>query len=340
MQEQIAQRKEEMELFARFKKIASTKLEQLTRQSDETGIKLKMGDEEQKILYRQNGMGLKEGVAAGIVTFIVLRKGPIYMSRWLQKRALQQQQAQAHSHATTGAKSPPQSGMNVPPLRGDGSYQLSNPNVSNANNPFQRVQNPEGPPRSKSIVLRSIWFGFDALLSLMVAASVSMTYTDADKLRRELVEIPLVTGRSLVSDTLCDDITAELQKVQQEELPVYLRLQQSLKEQHHHQGGTTNDIPKSPASFYLESIQHFTENCQRRRAMERRIRQEQGLDKRDPVEIPSPGVPRDGPRLVTLTDGNQMEVNKEDVDFDALRQGEDEWASEFVTDQEDANKKW
>jgi len=328
-----------MELFARFKMVASSKLEQLARQSEETGanlktdIKLKMGEEEQKILYRQNGMGLKEGVAAGIVTFIVLRKGPIYMSRWLQKRALQQQQAQA--------KPPPQSGMNVPPLRGDGSYQLSNPNgVSKANNPFQRVQNPEGPPRSKSIVLRSIWFGFDALLSLMVAASVSMTYTDADKLRRELVEIPLVTGRSLVSDTLCDDITAELQKVQQEELPVYLRLQQSLKEQHHHQGGTTNDIPKSPASFYLESIQHFTENCQRRRAMERRIRQEQGLDKRDSVEIPSPGVPRDGPRLVTLTDGNQMEVNKEDVDFDALRQEEDQWASEFVTDQEDANKKW
>ena len=339
-EEQISQRKEEMALFARFKMVASTKLEQLARQSEETGInlkadiKLKMGEEEQKILYRQNGMGLKEGVAAGIVTLIVLRRGPIYMSRWLQKRALQQQ------HAANGTKPPPQSGMNVPPPpRGDGSYQLSNPNnVSNANNPFQRVQNPEGPPRSKSIVLRSIWFGFDALLSLMVAASVSMAYTDADKLRRELVEIPLVTGRSLVSDTLCDDITAELQKVQQEDLPVYSRLQQLLDDQR----AGRSDTPQTPAAFYLESIQHFTENCQRRRAMEKRIRQEQGLDNRDSVDIPPPGVPRDGPRLVTLTDGNQIEVNNDDVDFNALGQGEDQWASGFVTDQEDANnnKKW
>jgi hypothetical protein len=347
MQEQISQRREEMEFFARFKAIASAKLERLVRQSEETGTKLKMGQEEQRILYQQNGMGLKEGVAAGIVTFIVLRRGPIYMARWLQKRALQQQ-AQAHQH---GAKSPPQSGMNnVPPPRGDGGYQLSNPNlagggVANANNPFQRLQNPESSsPRSKSFVLRSIWFAFDGVLSLMVAASVSMTYTDADKLRNELLEIPLVPGRSLVSDALCDDITAELQKVQQEDLPVYLRLKAALKE-HQHTAAVSASMstPQTPASLYLESIERFSENCQRRRAMEKRIRQEQGLDKRDPVEIPISGVPRDGPRLVTLTDGQQMEVNNEDnVEFEALGQGEDQWVSDFVTDQEDAddNKKW
>jgi hypothetical protein len=356
MQEQISQRREEMEFFARFKSIATTKLEQLARQSEETGTKLKMGTEEQKILYNQNGVGLKEGVAAGIVTFIVLRRGPIYMSRWLQKRAMQQQQQQQAQ--ATGAKPTSPSGMNVntnvPPPRGDGSYQLSTPNlagggVSKANNPFQRANNPESPPRSKSIVLRSIWFAFDGLLSLMTAASVSMAYTDTDKLRRELLEIPLVPGRSLVSDSLCDDITAELQKVQQEDLPVYRRLQQTLEKEHHHHppAGTststnTSTTPQTPATFYLESIIKFTEHCQRRRAMEKGIRQEQGLDKRDPVEIPSPGVPREGPRLVTLTDGQQIEVNNEDVDFDALGQGEDQWVSDFVTDQENADKqkKW
>jgi hypothetical protein len=34
--------------------------------------------------------------------------------------------------------------------------------------------------------------------------------------QNELLEIPFVPGRSLVSNTLCDEITAELQKVQQE----------------------------------------------------------------------------------------------------------------------------
>jgi hypothetical protein len=344
MQEEMSHRKEEMELFARFREIAMTKFQQLARQSEETGTKLKMGEEEQKIIYRNNGVGLKEGVAAGIVSFVVLRRGPIYMARYLQKRAMQQQQAQAQAqqHAATGAKPPPQSGMNatkVPPPRGDGSYQLSTPNVANANNPFQRVQNPEGPPLAKgSIVRRSIWFAFDGLLSLMVAASVSMTYTDADKFRNELVEIPLVPGRSLVSDALCDDITAELLKVQQEDLPVYLRLQQTLK----HHADSDSETSQNLSASYLESIKHFSEHCQRRRAMEKSIRQMDGLDKRDPVEIPSPGVPRDGPRLVTLTDGHQIEVNNEDVDFDALGQGEDQWVSDFVTDQENADnqKKW
>jgi hypothetical protein len=37
--------------------------------------------------------------------------------------------------------------------------------------------------------------------------------------QNELLEIPLVPGLSLVSDALSDDITAELQKVQQEDFP-------------------------------------------------------------------------------------------------------------------------
>jgi hypothetical protein len=50
--------------------------------------------------------------------------------------------------------------------------------------------------------------------------------------------------------------------------------------------------------MYLDHIQKFAENCQRRRYVERRIQQERGIIREETVEIPPPGVPKDGPRLV------------------------------------------
>jgi hypothetical protein len=142
----------------------------------------------------------------------------------------------------------------------------------------------------------------------MMAASVSMVYTDTDRIRQQLLELPLIEGRSLTADALCQDISNELSNIQQEHNPAYQRLLKtkppsSQWNTNHHETTSSSSSSPPPAafSFYLQSIISFSENCQRRRFVERRLRQEQGLvGKHDAVEIPPPGVPKDGPRLVTI----------------------------------------
>lgn len=297
MQRQLKERKEEMLLFERFKRIASLQLEAMTRQSEESGIKMQMGEQEKQVFRQMTGMGIKEGIAAGIVTFLVLRRGPIYVSRWIYQRRMAKQ-----------AQPPP----------GDGSYQLSPP----TGNPFQTALRPDF-PRSKNIVIRTIWFAFDSVLSLMMAASVSMAYTDTDRIRQQLVELPLLEGRSLTADALCDDIVQELQKIKGEQNPAYQRLVKLNRT-----GG------KTPASFYLEAIEEFCQNCQRRRYVEQQLRQEQGLHDNEPVNITS-RIPSNGPRLLLPTTLSPIRSNDDEsfpgnnADFQNF-----DWVADFTTDQQ------
>lgn len=316
LQRKLKERKEEIELFGRFKQITTAKLNSMANQTEESGVKYSMGEKEKEILSQLHGMGIKEGVAAGLVTFFILRRGPIYVGRWVLKR---RQQSQSYQQ---------QSSQGFKPLENTGGYQFTDPNAATTN-PFQRVANPSNPqfPRSKNIVIRSIWFAFDSVLSLMMAASISMAYTDTDRIRQQLVELPLIPGKSLTADSLCDEIVQELRKVQQEHNPTYERLKRINNNSH----GST------PASYYLEGIVGFSENCQRRQFMERQLRQESGLGPYDKVEIPEPGVPRDGPRLIDNSEGGEEEVSTDTFDYDFG--DETKWASDFVADQEEDWKK-
>lgn len=330
MQKQLRERKEEILMFERFKNVATSKLEAMTVQSEQAGTKYQLGEYEKKVLRQMNGMGIKEGIAAGIVTFFVLRRGPIYVARWVYKRRLAQRQSNAHiggdvTSTGTVQQQPPLSTTMKPPIS-EGGYQLSNPNIAATKNPFQIARNPDF-PRSKNFFIRSIWFAFDTVLSLMMAASVSMAYTDTDKIRQDLIELPLVPGRSLTADALCDEIVAELQKVREEDLSAYRRLTK------------LNSIgKKTPASFYLEGIIGFSENCQRRRYAERHLRQERGLPSNHPVEI-SESISNNAPRLVFGANGIEKTVHSSDISSSSFFDDESfegaNWASEYVNDMED-----
>jgi hypothetical protein len=193
----------------------------------------------------------------------------------------------------------------------------------------------------------------------MMAASVSMVYTDTDQIREQLLELPLIEGRSLTADALCEEIANELVKVQQERGSINRAYQRLTKRQgsHHHTTATTT----TPSSFYLQGIIAFSENCQRRRFVERRLRQEQGLGKQDAVEIPPPGVPKDGPRLLmvvssssTNNGGGEEEErvvyghgdddddnNNFDSSFTNTTDWKDDtnWADDLVADQEEQDRK-
>jgi hypothetical protein len=308
----IQRRNEDMALFQRFRTVATAKLERMTSQVEKTDNPYQLGEEEKQILTQMHGMGLKEGVAAGVVTFLILRKGPIFIGRYLMKRN--------PMNATTTTTATPGS---------SGGYQLSNPTAV-AKNPFQQAANPQF-PRSRNRFFRAIWFTFDATLSLMMAANVSMQYTDTSMMRQKISEIPLVPGKSMISDALCKELSAELQKVIAEKDPSYKRLLRESKQ------GLEN---KSPFAFYMQGITSFCENCERRAYREQELRQEQGLSSMEQVEIPAPGVPRDGPRLIKNSqDASEEVVMVENLFGDDLDISAD-WVSNLVKDQnEDSSRK-
>lgn len=343
MQDQLRQRRDERLFFERFQNAATNGLNRLSLQVEETGnggggTNFTMGEEEKRMISTMNGMGLKEGVIAGLTTFLVLRRGPVYITRWVSRRRLQQQQQQQQFNSHFDAQATP------PPPQGNGGYQLSDPTALSSNNPFQRAAaanliNPGGGfnPRTRmGFIARSVWFVFDVTLSLMMGASISMAYTDTEKIRKQILEIPLIPGRSLTADALCDDVVQELVKVQEEKDPTYERLRRPVLKrkndrQHHVQTAIT------PASYYLDGIVQFCENCQRRRYVEKSLRHERGLEPGRPVEIPPPGVDRNGPRLVVNTNGQEMVVysnNDYNSDFQTHFGSHDDmdWADDFGTD--------
>ena len=311
VRDQVRERREEEQLFRRFQNVATAKLESLskqTKQDQEDGFgsnldqagKLEFGEEEQRIISRMTGMGLKEGILASIASFVILRRGPKYIGRWVQRRSNNNNHHQPSS-----------------------SYQLSDPkklNTNNSSNPFERAAQQKDFPRPRGFVSRSIWFVFDTVLSLMVGANVSMVYTDKDAIRQQITELPLVSGRSLAADALCDEMVQELRKVQQEKNPAYKRLEKM------------NHTEPTAASFFLEGIVQFCHNCERRRYLEKKIREQSGLEQMAPVNIPIPGVPSDGPRLVESSN-NDGDTRMEDH-FLADEFGKDttSWANDFTLD--------
>ena len=67
LEERMKERAEEQQLFQRFQNVATSKLESLSRTSEQQqsegfgSKKLEFGEEEQKIVSRMAGMGLREG---------------------------------------------------------------------------------------------------------------------------------------------------------------------------------------------------------------------------------------------------------------------------------------
>jgi hypothetical protein len=132
------------------------------------------------------------------------------------------------------------------------------------------------------------------------------------------VPIPLVEGRSSFSEGSCDTIVRELRKNQ-----AFLN----------QNDGVMEDSP------LLKTIKAIGENCQRRRAYERYLRQEQGLaDANAVVMIPSPGVPSDFPIGDGDDDNSEGHDDNDDIDHNANEFPSnvemEDWAKSFTDDQE------
>lgn len=231
---------------------------------------------ERDALRNLNGIGLHYGFAAGILSFVFLRRFPPWFGRW----------AAARRSASSSSSSPSSS---------QGSYTFSNPSMNLKSGPtlssstnFNGAQKP-----SESFAWRAARVGLDALLSLYVAAFVSSYATDPKKILDQVSEVPLVSGRSIISDELCDDFILEHGQFPTE---FWHRLKNSSED-----ATTLTQI--------CIAMDNFVTNCKKRRIYEKELqdgRFSEGLQIPDfytndidaaeksseGVNIPPPGVPR------------------------------------------------
>lgn len=109
---------------------------------------------------------------------------------------------------------------------------------------------------------------FDTTLSLAMTGTIWIMATDKEKLYKTASDIPLIEGRSDISDVLCTGFIAQYDSIRPE-------------------------FWKEYKDDGMTAITDFVENCRKRQAFERRLRRESGLGPNDPVAIASGGVPRD-----------------------------------------------
>jgi hypothetical protein len=122
--------------------------------------------------------GLLQGLAAGALTLVTLRRGPIYMARYLQKY---------HSHQWSSPKL---------------SKQSKAPTTTNS--PFHpnNNHNPVVVPPNESPLMKAGWWLIDLTLSFAGAVMAATATTNQEELLMTLSQIPRVPD-SRISDSYC-----------------------------------------------------------------------------------------------------------------------------------------
>ena len=161
-------------------------------------------------------------------------------------------------------------------FRLSGAVRISRSSSSGGGYTFSRLSSPldvragggaSNEAEAKSRLLgRMLTIPVDLSLSFLIGCSATIFLTDTDKLQEDMSTVPLVKGRSLVADELCQDYISE-----------YHKYPQSM---------WNNTKITEEAHPSLGAIQKFVKNCERRRLAEAKIRSEKGLVDNEPVLIP------------------------------------------------------
>jgi len=255
---------------------------------------------EAAILKSLNGHGLHYGFAAGIVSFVVLRKLPGVLTNYLLKR--RRRQGGGLSSSSSISKS---------------SYKFDNPKVygtpPGATTPSHIAQQQQQQSINKKpagLFMRTIRLAVDALLSVYVAAGVTAWKTDYSQMINTIANIPLVEGKSLLSEELCYDFIQEYDKHRDLFDPA-----------------APADTQSSSLDMIMKSVQSFTVNCKKRKMYEKVIQEQRGgvggdgdhdfllTGSSSSISIPSPGVPPD--LNVDDDDYNHFVVDAEEEERDS-----------------------
>ena len=237
---------------------------------------------EKRQLTKINNNGMTAGIVIGLGSFVFLRSGPRLISRYLLNRS-----------RGTGSNSGGSGNM-------PGGYQFDINKTTTNHQPPQMIQPPESKKRP-GFLFRVVKFSLDVFVSMSLGAWGSVLFTDSKKLMNDLSDIPLVEGRSLVSEELCTDFIDVYKAIPKKTWDIY----------------DNKSVP-------LDAISNFVKNCLRRQMVEKEILDEKrafgsfgivGSEDKH-VDIPSPGVPRDLDVEIPFTDMSEDLSEGKNVDDD------------------------
>ncbi|EEC46379.1 predicted protein [Phaeodactylum tricornutum CCAP 1055/1] len=303
-----ARRKEELDLARQFMEVFQRKLDVL-RSDSSSQDSFQLEPQERAALLQINNFGLIEGAIAGGFSLFVLRRVRNGLTARLYQTT-QQQQPRNPANAPPSPFSPPG----------------TTPHVTNS--PFQNTPPPPlplsaapsgAPSPSPGAVLRGFGWLTDVVVAFAVAVATSVACTDTKVILKILGDLPLVEGHSKVSQELCPEISTAWKRA--------LRDPQ-----------VNSDLLEHPDTPYLQAVQEFYHNCQRRDAYERQLRKDKGVSSTYPVAVPPPGVPRRDDWLEAQPEDNKNNDDPSAGDFyDPSNDFSDDlsWTDDFVTDRED-----
>jgi hypothetical protein len=254
----VDRQKMETKLVNRFMTLFSEKMDEMQeREAKSKRNVFRLEPAEKALLTQVNNFGLYEGMAAGVLTLISLRR----LRRIVHVRR----------------HGPP---ANISPF-------------SNQASPFNPLVTPP-PPRSRFSFGSIFGWLLDSTASFCVAATVSWMYTDTSKIQQKLTEIPLTPGRSVVSEEFCPLVLRELRQLiaQSDNHDNDHNYDSDSDPTFNHVD--MRDIINHPHSPYLRSMITFGVNCQRRvnRQDELSLAQDDyATTHRSPPPIPAPGLP-------------------------------------------------
>lgn len=257
----------EGEIFTRFVNIAKERFSNAygsdMKRLDELYNKSRDFDVEKKLIEEISNIGLSKGIMAGFGCFALLRLSPRVIGNYVMRR----RQPGGGSTASN-----PFQHREPPPLPEAGTGGMTT---------FQGASAPT--PQRPGLFIRALRLSLDLFASVTVGAYTSLYFIDTSKLLRQAAELPLVEGRSLLSEELCPDFAKEFQTYPRE----------TWEENDPSYGRESIELAPGGKPKLASFIQSFVANCKRRAIYEEEMRSERGISENDPVNVPHPGVPRD-----------------------------------------------
>ena len=338
----------EATMAQRFIKAMEIRMKQLEVTSAQD---FKLSQHERTVLMDVVKANLLEGAAAGFITFFVLRRLHAAYFNYLKRGFAEQNMAIRRPTVPNAFNSPYQQIPNKPLSQAQTNIPNMMENAAAASASSAGKSGANGSFGTARWMVNATSFVFDGIVSFYIAVFVSTR--NPEKFLKEVSDLPLMEGESVVSKELCPILLDELKKIHSDlEHDNTNTNAQMLPKISTNNKEVVRDSIADPQTAILQCLMNFCTNCRRRAAYEQILREQSGASSDDVISIPPPGVPptldvtndiafnssADSSPLVTEMTSEDA-YNDSNFDDTTGTTASSDWTESFDADQEEKRRK-